>query len=116
MILEWAPKGSLEDLLAEPTLTFEEPLLQLAADIARGLIYLHERSFFDEMKQCYRQCIVHRDMKPENVLISEYTRGKVSDFGSSVCESDVNFTLTGTPLYCAPEIMNGQECDERVDV
>jgi hypothetical protein len=63
LLLEWVPKGSVQDLLSASDETFsgavangasslelrwEDPLLKLAADVARGMAYLNGRSFFDE--------------------------------------------------------------------
>jgi serine/threonine protein kinase len=66
MVLEWIPKGSLGDLLANPDvkLTWTDPLLRLAVDIARGMEYLHGKRYFDEMDKTYKECILHRDLKP----------------------------------------------------
>ena len=49
LLLEWVPKGSLEDLLGQTSLNlaWNDPLLRLASDVARGMAYLHSRSYFD---------------------------------------------------------------------
>jgi serine/threonine protein kinase len=63
LVLEYVPKGSLDGLLKDPSLTWADPLLRLATDIARGMAYLHGCSFFDEQDGQHKQCILHRDLK-----------------------------------------------------
>jgi len=62
LLLEWVPKGSLEDLLSQTAvnLAWNDPLLRLASDIARGMVYLHSRSYYDEMTRTMKNCILHR--------------------------------------------------------
>jgi len=61
--------------------------------------------------------IVHRDIKPENILVDSNYQIKLIDFNVS---RKFNFgrllTVTGTPEYNAPEIINGEEYSEKVDV
>ena len=124
LVLEWVPNGSLEDKLAAEMgdgtggWTWDEPLLRLACDVARGMAYLHSREFFDEAAGEQRKCVVHRDLKPDNVLVTAFLRAKVSDFGSSRAKADESVTMTavGTPLFAAPEVMRGEAYDEKADV
>jgi len=62
LLLEWVPKGSLEDLLGQTSLNlaWNDPLLRLASDVARGMAYLHSRSYFDEQSRTQVDCILHR--------------------------------------------------------
>jgi serine/threonine protein kinase len=118
LVLEWVAKGSLLDLLQTKHLHWEDPLLRLATDIARGMNYLHNRKFYDEREEGTVNCIIHRDLKPDNALVSEFTAAKLADFGTSRAkgEEDVTMTAVGTPLYVAPEIARGENYDEKVDV
>uniref|UniRef100_A0A0D6R0F5 Receptor-like serine/threonine-protein kinase n=1 Tax=Araucaria cunninghamii TaxID=56994 RepID=A0A0D6R0F5_ARACU len=73
--------------------------LGIAVDTARGLAFLHEES---------RECIVHLDVKPENILLDDEFRAKLSDFGLSKLidrtqQSRVLTGMRGTPGYLAPE-------------
>ena len=117
LVLEWATKGSLADLLRTPSLRWDEPLLKLAQDAARGMVYLHGREFMDEETGKLKRCILHRDIKPDNALITEFTNCKLTDFGTSRARDlDVTMSSVGTPLFAAPEIMRGDPYDEKVDV
>jgi serine/threonine protein kinase len=119
LVLEWVAKGSLRDLLQARDLKWDDPLLKLASDMARGMNYLHNRKYYDERAGQTVACIIHRDLKPDNALISEYIAAKLADFGTSrskADDEDVTMTAVGTPLYCAPEIARGEKYDESVDV
>jgi len=85
LVLEWVPSGSMGDLLAKraSSLQWDDPLLRLATDIARGMAYLHGREFFDEESRTTQRCIIHRDLKPDNVLVTAFLAAKISDFGTS---------------------------------
>jgi serine/threonine protein kinase len=65
------------------------------------------------------------DLKPDNVLCTEFMTCKLSDFGTSRFWSeegsgngnfDATMTAVGTPMFCAPEISRGEHYDEKVDV
>ena len=61
----------------------------------------------------------HRDLKPENVLVTEFLAFKVADFGTARAKKnsdDVQSTQLGTPLYTAPEVIQGNDYNESVDV
>ena len=119
LVIEWVPKGTLSNLLATEGLSWEESLLRLATDIARGMKYLHDREYFDERSGARRTCVVHRDLKSDNVLITDHTSAKIADFGASRAKgaaSDILTTVAGTPVFAAPECMRGDAYDESVDV
>lgn len=83
-------------------------VLELGHDIADGLSYLHPT-------------VIHRDLKPQNVLLNKEGRPKIADFGISKfkdpTKSYLSVTQTGgTPNYMAPELFNGTRVDERCDI
>lgn len=70
------------------------------------------------MKYCHKKCVVHRDIKLENVLISEDKVVKLIDFGFAVVVPPEHYlnVFCGTPSYMAPEIVNKKEYTAPVDV
>jgi hypothetical protein len=69
LVLELVPGGSLGDFLKAPDLRWDEPLLRLATDIARGMLYLHEREYYDEAAGETKRCVIHRDLKVGAVFV-----------------------------------------------
>ncbi|KAI8551243.1 hypothetical protein RHMOL_Rhmol06G0169800 [Rhododendron molle] len=113
LVYEYMSNGSLDRWIfkrhQELTLGWESGR-KIIADIAKGLAYLHE--------EC-RQKIYHLDVKPQNVLLDENFKAKVSDFGLAKLidkdQSRVIATLRGTPGYMAPEWLSSI-ITEKVDV
>jgi serine/threonine protein kinase/formylglycine-generating enzyme required for sulfatase activity len=101
LVLEYLPSGTLKEKLGRP-LPWKDAV-RLLLPIASALQYAHE------------QGIVHRDVKPSNVLITRSGEPMLSDFGiAKILESEETATLTGTgigvgtPEYMAPEQWTGQ--------
>ena len=67
---------------------------------------------------CHRRGIAHRDIKPDNVLFDDQYRLKLMDFGSAEVFGDGRGMrgIVGTPYYVAPEVVAGDEYNEKVDV
>ena len=82
--------------------------LELALQVARALAFAHEHG------------LVHRDVKPQNVLLNGDGRAKVTDFGIARSLDVDGVTLTGTVLgtsnYIAPEQASGRRVDQQTDV
>ncbi len=108
IIMEYVDGRSLKEAVAEEkqrTFAFAE---KVAVQVLRGLAAAHA------------QGIIHRDIKPGNILISSAGTIKITDFG--LAQVAVAPTLTsegtivGTPAYLAPEILRGEAADARTDL
>ncbi len=109
IVFEYVDGENLKRLIAR-----EQPLpvaraLSLALQIARGLSFAH------------RNGLVHRDVKPQNILLNGDGQAKVTDFGiARAIDLPRGMTQTGTVLgtsdYIAPEQAQGQRVDEQTDV
>ena len=105
IVMEYIDGPSLRQLMAvkppAPHLA-----INIALDIACGLVAAHEHN------------IIHRDIKPQNILLTSEHRAKISDFGvARILEttSDYAGTITGTRKYMAPEQYRGNY-DYRADL
>ncbi|OEL30166.1 G-type lectin S-receptor-like serine/threonine-protein kinase [Dichanthelium oligosanthes] len=113
LVYEYMPNGSLDShLFSERSSLLNWDLrYQIALGIAKGLAYLHE--------EC-EDCIIHCDIKPENILLDEEFCAKIADFGmAKLLGREFNSALTtirGTMGYLAPEWIYGQPITKKTDV
>merc|ERR1740121_3592004 len=91
LIFEYCPKGTLEDALEEGYKPSEAIAAPLVYQVSSALAFLHELE------------IVHRDVKPANLLFSDDSTMKLADFGSARRGADLVTKLHGTPAFFAPE-------------
>lgn len=110
LVMKFIPGGTLKERLGSP-IPWREAA-RLLSPVARALSYAH------------RQGLIHRDVKPANILLNETGEPMLSDFGlSKILFSDETRTdltgtsvVLGTPEYMAPEQALGKPLDHRVDI
>jgi len=108
LVMEYLESSSLSEMLAEGSRLDVHEAARIGAQVAAALASAHDAG------------IVHRDVKPGNVLIANDGTVKLTDFGISRAVGDTTVTasgvLLGTLSYIAPEVARGQSADARSDV
>uniref|UniRef100_A0A5B6ZFU0 Receptor-like serine/threonine-protein kinase n=1 Tax=Davidia involucrata TaxID=16924 RepID=A0A5B6ZFU0_DAVIN len=112
LVYDYMPNGPLSAYLHRDGQSLSwEVRFGVATGMARGIAYLHE--------EC-RDCIIHCDIKPENILLDKDFSAKVSDFGLAKLLgrdfSRVVATMRGTWGYVAPEWISGVAITAKADV
>lgn len=106
LVMELLQPTSLADRIRERPLPWPEGL-GILTQIASALAF------------CHKQGILHRDIKPDNVVFDATGRFRLTDFGLARQSNSTTLTqegsLLGTPMYMAPEIIEGQAADARSD-
>lgn len=106
VVMEYA-KGELFEVLEDDKNLPEEEVQKIAKQLVRALHYLHSNR------------IIHRDMKPQNILIGRNGAIKLCDFGfarAMSCNTMVLTSIKGTPLYMAPELVQEQPYNHTADL
>lgn len=108
LIMEYLPSRSLSDVLADRGPLSPGEAARIGAQAAAALAAAHAAG------------VVHRDVKPGNVLLGDDGSVKITDFGISRAVEDVTTTATGmiagTPAYLCPEVAKGQRATYSSDV
>jgi serine/threonine-protein kinase len=108
LVMPYYPQGSLARRLRETGFLSLDRTVKVAAELGRGLDALHEHG------------ILHRDVKPSNVLLAADGAAALSDFGLARAADSTRVTqdgqIVGTPHYLAPELIEGLEATQASDL
>ena len=110
IVMEYVEGSSLRDLLSAGHRLLPERALEITAGVLAALDYSH------------RHGIIHRDIKPGNVMLTRAGDVKVMDFGIARALADSSATMTqtaaviGTAQYLSPEQARGEQVDARSDI
>ncbi len=106
--MEYVHGKNLKDILEEHKKVPPEVALVIARETASGLKYAHEMG------------LVHRDVKPANIMLAFEGAVKITDFGIVKASKDISLTTTGStlgsPAYMSPEHLRGTDLDRRSDL
>lgn len=108
LIMEYVAGGSLATKLQQQTTLPVDQTIALSLELADALTRAHHLN------------ILHRDIKPGNILLSEDGTPRLTDFGLARLSNSPSITTTGsmigTPYYLSPEACYQQDVDERTDI
>jgi serine/threonine-protein kinase len=108
IVMEYVPGGDLKRLIDRRGRLTSQELARLGDEVCAGLAHAHERG------------VIHRDIKPHNILLDENGHAKVTDFGVARALDMTRATRTGfflgTALYSSPEQLQGHKVTPKSDV
>jgi serine/threonine protein kinase len=106
--MEYVEGQNLKEMLSQGRIMSFEQIGEIVAQVADALDFAHSKG------------IVHRDVKPANIILVDGNRAKIMDFGIAKISSGGSLTTTGqflgTPNYMAPEQIKGAPVDGRTDI
>ena len=104
LVMELVERGSLDDFIEQHTRLPEAQVLEAGIQTAKGL------------RAAYAKGLIHRDVKPANILFADEHVAKIGDFGLAGIAAEARGEIWGTPYYVAPERLNQQPEDFRSDI
>ena len=108
LIMEYVPSKSLADLYHERGAMDPTELLPILIQTARGLFVAHSHG------------VIHRDVKPANIMVSDSSEVKITDFGVSYSTNQEQITqdgmVVGTAQYISPEQAQGHQATPQSDI
>src|SRR5881398_4209846 len=104
LVMELVEHGSLDDFIEQHARLPEVQVLEAGIQTAKGL------------RAAYAKGLIHRDVKPANILFADEHMAKIGDFGLAGIAAEARGEIWGTPYYVAPERLNNQPDDFRSDI
>lgn len=108
LIMEYVPSKSLADLYHKEKIIEPTKLLPILIQTARGLFVAHSHG------------VIHRDVKPANIMVSDTGNVKITDFGVSYSSDQEQITqdgmVVGTAQYISPEQAQGEQATAQSDI
>jgi len=108
IVMEFLDGQSIRELLDSSGAIQVERAVEIAVAVCQALAYAHD------------QGVIHRDVKPENIMVLQDAAVKLADFGLASIISENSVTLTGTIMgtfgYMSPEQVAGEKLDPRSDI
>ncbi len=108
MAMEFLEGAELKDIIASGTQMPSDQVVDIISQVADGLWFAHQQS------------IVHRDVKPSNIMVMKGGIAKITDFGIARLPNSAVKTMTGlilgSPRYMSPEQVIGKTIDHRSDI
>jgi len=108
VVMEYVEGSTLESLINTAAPPRLEDILRVGGQVARALMHAHQHG------------VVHRDIKPGNIMVQSNGTVKVMDFGVALLADETRLSmgqgLKGTIHYISPEQINGEDADARSDL
>ncbi|MDP8228313.1 MAG: serine/threonine-protein kinase, partial [Candidatus Electryoneaceae bacterium] len=107
LVLEWVDGGTLAEKIASGPI-HQDMIKQIAGELLAGLKAVHTEG------------LLHRDIKPDNILLDTHGHAKLADFSLVGFEQMSGLTghgvIVGSPAYMAPELLDGKPATQRSDL
>ena len=108
IVMEYVKGKTLKDYLREHGALEPQTVIHIMTQLAEGVLYAHQNN------------IIHRDLKSQNIMITDDQVVKITDFGIALSSNEADMTQTNTIMgsvhYLAPELARGNLATERSDI
>ena len=108
IVMEYVKGKTLKDYLREHGALEPQTVIHIMTQLAEGVLYAHQNN------------IIHRDLKSQNIMITDDQVVKITDFGIALSSNEADMTQTNTIIgsvhYLAPELARGNLATERSDI